>query len=515
MFKILFRQKPAENGTRPPQGPDHTERGCWMLLPLLLLLAVAGCTHTKPKPPASPQASAPVKEAPPAPPTHTMSRPAPKSKPQLDAVFEAVEMAPVKLETKTWTDLTILEALPHGARVHKGDTLVKLDTEKLKDQIEDLERDRLASKLTYQLAEAELENLKETTPLKLEAAKRSKRVADEDLAYFEKTGRAAKEKSARFGIKNAEQRLDGAKEELRQLEKMYKADDLVEDTEEIILRRQRFALESAEYGLDLAKEGAAYSLNTSIPREAESLKASKRDQGFALDLAKEHLPRNLAKKRLDLEKLKRDQKKSDKKLSDLKLDLDRLENIHAPMGGVVYYGACEAGKWTTGAALAKKLFPTGKLPPNEVFMTIVNPDRLLLRAVVQEGDLGHFAPGVEGKASPVSLPDKKLPVKLEELGGIPIPAGGFEARFSVEPVPDLRLMPGMNCKISLTETQPPDLRAPKEAVFAEGDKSFVFVLKGENQHEKRTVKTGASDGKTVEILQGLSEGEKIFLSRPK
>ena len=85
---------------------------------------------------------------------------------------------------------------------------------------------------------AELDNLKESTPQKLEAAKRSHRVANEDFTYFDKTNRVQREKSARFNLKSAEQRLENALEELKQLEKMYKADDLTEETEEIILKRQ-------------------------------------------------------------------------------------------------------------------------------------------------------------------------------------------------------------------------------------------------------------------------------------
>ena len=445
-----------------------------------------------------------------------MSRPAPKSKPQLDAVLEAVEMAPVKLEMKAWTDLTVLETVPHGARVSKGDTLVKLDTEKLKDQIDDLERERPASTLAYELAEAELENLEQTTPLRLQGAKRSKRVADEDLTYFENTGRAAREKAADFGIKNATQRLDGAQEELKQLEKMYKADDLIEDTEEIILRRQKFAVESAEYGLQLAKESSAYSMKTSIPRESETLKNAKRDQELAMAFAEQSLPRTLTKKRLDFEKLKRDQKKAEKRLYDLRLDLDTMNSVRSPMDGLVYYGACENGRWTSGSTMSKKLLPAGKLPPNEVIITIVNPDRVVLKAVVQEGDLGQFAPGMDGKASPVSAPDKKLAVKLEALGGIPLPTGGFDAKLSLQLDPNLRLMPGMNCKVTLGEPSSPEpLRAPSEAVFTEDGESYVYVLKGEKEHEKRLVKTGTASGKTVEILQGLSEGEKILLSKPK
>ncbi|HYV27234.1 MAG TPA: hypothetical protein VFA77_06850, partial [Candidatus Eisenbacteria bacterium] len=248
------------------------------------------------------------------PPTHTMARGALKNQIQLDAVVEAAEMTPIKLEPKVWTDLTVLEAASHGARVKKGDALVKLDTEKIKDQIEDLEQDRAVATVALELALADLDNLTQTTPLKLEAAKRSERNSDEDYAYFQKTGRAQREKSARFNVKRSEQRLENAKEELTQLEKMYKADDLTEETEEIILKRQKFVVEDAEYGLESSKQSAELILNTTIPREYETLKSAKRDQELALALAEESLPKNLSKKRLDLEKLKRDQKKSEKKL---------------------------------------------------------------------------------------------------------------------------------------------------------------------------------------------------------
>ena len=62
---------------------------------------------------------------------HTVARGALKNRVPLDAVVEAAEMAPIKLEPKVWTDLTVLEAVSHGARVKKGDVLVKLDTEKM------------------------------------------------------------------------------------------------------------------------------------------------------------------------------------------------------------------------------------------------------------------------------------------------------------------------------------------------------------------------------------------------
>ena len=477
---------------------------------LAALLVSGGCASAHKL--AGPAAAAPKK--PDAPPTHAVARGTLKRTVQLDAMFEAVEMQPVKIEPKTWMDLTVLEAVAHGARVKKGEPLVKLDTEKIKDKIDDLEQDRPGAATALEIATAELENLKQTTPQRLEATKRSRRVSDEDFAYFEKTGRDQREKSAQFNLKSAEQRLANEAEELKQLEKMYKADDLTEETEEIILKRQRFAVESAQFWLESTKLNSERDLKTFIPREEESLKSQKRDSELALALAEESLPKALAKKGLDVEKQRRDQKKSEKRLADLKRDFEGM-NVRAPLDGLVYYGACENGKWPTGAGVAKKLVPGGKLTPFEIFMTVVNPEKLQLKAVVPEAELSKARLGLSGEAAPTSAPDKKLPVKLEELSRVPLVTGGFEARLSVQQSSASDFMPGMACKLTLSEAKTNVLLAPQEAVFTEGDQKHVFALKGDGKHEKRSVKTGESDGKQIEILEGLSEGDKILLKKPE
>lgn len=447
--------------------------------------------------------------------THTIAKGALKAKVQLDAVFESLDMTPVKLETKAWTDLTVLDAVAHGAKVRKGETLVKLDLEKIAEQLKELELDAPAARITLDTSVAELTNLEETTPLKLDAARRARRVATEELANWEKVGLAQREKNSKFNLKSAEQRLEGAREELKQLEKMYKADDLTEETEEIILKRQKFAVEAAELSFESSKLYRERDIKTLIPRENETIRATKKDQDQALTLSEATLPKALAKKKLDLDKLKRDQKKTDKRFADLKKDLE-LMSITAPADGIVYYGACENGKWTSGAAIAKKLQPTGKLAANEVFITIVNPDKLQLRATATEADLAHLKSGAKGTAAPVSAPDKKLPSKLVELGTLPLPTGGFEARFTFDKDADLHLMPGMNAKVSVGDSGHADgLLAPKDAVFADGKKQFVYVTKADSKPEKRSVKTGDTDGKMIEILDGLAEGDKILLTKPE
>lgn len=422
-------------------------------------------------------------------------------------------MHPLRIAPKTWMDWTVLEAVPHGQRVRRGEWLVRLDDEKIREQIEDLEQGQPAAATALELAEAELANLVETTPRRLEAARRAQRLAEEDYAYFEQTGRPQRERSSRFYVKSAEQRLANAQEELKQLEKMYEADDLTEETEEIILKRQRFDVEAARFNLDNARLNSERELNLALPREQVNLETNRRDQQLALAFAQETLPRQLARKRFEVEKLRRDQDKTRRRLADLKADLDAM-TVRAPIDGVVYYGACEDGKWTTGGAVAKKLLPGGKLTPHEVFMTVVDPERLQLKAVVSEADYGKLKPGLTGEGSPVALPDRPLTVRLESLATTPQIGGGFLATLSVPRDQTAGLMPGMTCKVKFDTQRDAVLVVPKAAVFSEGERKHVFVLNADGQPEQRSVKTGEADDQMIEIVQGLTAGEKILLQKP-
>jgi RND family efflux transporter MFP subunit len=447
-------------------------------------------------------------------PIYTVKRGTLKRKVQLDAIFEAVEMNPVRIQTKTVPEFTVIEAVPHGARVKKGEPLVKLELDKVREQMEDLEQDRPAALLALDLAEAELTNLSLTTPLKADAARRTQRTAVEDLAYFENVGRAARERGVVFNIKSSEQRLDGAREELDQLKKMYAADDLTEETEEIILKRQKFNVESAEYFLEMAKQSGDLALKTALPREYETLRVAKRDQDLAATYADQTLERQLTKRRLEVEKLKRDQRKAEKRLAELKKDLEEMI-VTSPADGLIYYGACEDGKWTTGAAFTKRLIPGGKVSAREIIMTVVNPERLVLRAVVPESELSRLKVGQEGKASLVADPDRKITVKLDELGTVPLPGGGFYARLALGKENGARLVPGMNSKVTFEGSRQGDvLLVPKDAVFAEAGEKYVY-LAGRGLTERRSVKTGESDDRMVEIEEGLASGDRILAKKPE
>jgi hypothetical protein len=433
-------------------------------------------------------------------------------------VFEAEEMTEVVLRPETWTMLPVLKAIEHGTAAKKGDTILTLDPEKIDRAIKDMESDRYLSDLSFKQAEDDLALLEKSTPLDLAAAELAKKYADEDLKRYLETDRPQMEKTAQFMFKNATNYLDYAKEELRQLEKMYKAKDLTEETEEIILKRQRNAVEAAQFQLTSAEQHRDQTLKVDMPRRDHSTQENAQKQALNLERSKLSLPNALTQKRLSLEKTRYERSKTAEKFKQLQKDRE-LFTVKAPADGVVYYGKCSRGQWTTASMMAEKLRRGGSVMPEEVIFTMVKPRPLFVRAAVEEKDLHYVKPGLAGKATATAFPEAKLNVTVAEVSSVPLAAGSFEAKLKLSGKEPDGLAAGMACNVKLTAYQKDDaLTLPVAAVFTdEGDEDhpFVYLAGKDGKSEKRSVTIGHKNAARAEITQGLQAGDEVLAEKPE
>src|SRR5262249_46754879 len=161
-------------------------------------------------------------------------------------VVEAEQMAELSIKPEAWSmPLTVKKAVEHGAPVKKGDVLVEIDREKIDQAIRELRLERDLADLTIQQAREELPILEKSLPLDLAVAERAKKHADEDLKHYLEVDQPLAQAMAENNVKNSAFSLENAQEELKQLQKMYRRKDLTEETEEIILKRQRHFVEMA------------------------------------------------------------------------------------------------------------------------------------------------------------------------------------------------------------------------------------------------------------------------------
>ncbi|MGH7138801.1 MAG: HlyD family efflux transporter periplasmic adaptor subunit [Pirellulales bacterium] len=435
---------------------------------------------------------------------------------KLDGVFEAREMTPITIEPEEWSKFTVLEAVEHGSCVAAGQTLVALNREDIDTTIAGLEASLKLSELTIELTETELKTAEKELPLELAAAERAKKLADEDLKRFLEITRPLSQKSAEFSLKAAEHSLEYVQEELRQLEKMYNADDLTEETEEIILKRARNDVERSLFLLEQTRSRTQETLEVTLPRQGATIKEAALRQELDWESKRATLPLSPPKLRLSLEKLVSERDQSQKRLDKLQKDREAMI-VKAPAAGIVYYGHCRRGKWS-GDTSDGKLARGSALQPHAVFMTLVKPRPIFIRAAASEKELAKVRPGTSGTATAVAYAERKLSAKVESVAAVPTADGHFDTQVAVDVGDEAAaIMPGMTCHLTLTAQNKPDaITIPTSALVNDeaSGKHYVYRVGSDGLHTKTEVTIGARGDEKIEIVDGLVEGDTILLEKP-
>jgi len=432
----------------------------------------------------------------------------------------AVEYDEVILTPEEWSSLKVERVVAHGAKVTEGDQILKLETKDLDEQIENMERSLQTSTLALRLATDELRFLKESTAMDLEQVDRTAKNAADDLKYYQEIQEEQDLKSAELSLKMAQFRLEYAQEELTQLQQMYEADDLTEQTEEIILKRTARDVEMADHALEQAKLRYDRQIETSMPREKQSM--IDREARAALSKAKSVvvLPIQLRKKELEVEQLENSLAKQKEKLDNLKADREMM-SVTASRSGIVFYGQAKNGKWGEIATREKQLIPGGSVGSNQVILTIVDPAKLELLASVDESQLANLEKGQTVSVRPEAIRNGRIWGRVKSVDPVVQADGKFLLSVELQAQEEaLPLTPGMSCKlVVLIHRDDEAILVPKSAVFrdefSEDNGPYVWLVAEDGaEPEKQPVTVGYTQGDKIQIVEGLSVGDEILKKAP-
>lgn len=430
---------------------------------------------------------------------------------KLSGIIESKRQTPVAMDLDRWTELTLITAVPHGTVVKKGDLLFQLETKALEKRIRELKVGMPLKELDLETAEQELAKLEQTTPLRLEQSRLAMEHAEEDLEYFKEVTLPMRERSAKEDLKSTRNFLLYAEEELKQLQKMYDEDDLTEETEEIILQRQKNSVDSYKWALEQTEARTDRTLGTHLPREEESLERDHTLKVIDYESSEKATKDALKRMKLDVEAKVREFDEMEIALKEYEADFAKMAP-KAPHDGVVYYGMSQRGKWTTASTVERKMIPGGKLSMNEIAMTVVNPQEVHLRVAIPESKLKGLKKGLGGKLKLQWNPDVEFEGKLESVSWVPFADNTYDAVVSIVSRDNARVMPGMKGDIEIEiADKEKALTVPRSAVEAKGKVSTVTMKNG----EKRGVRTGLSNGSLIEIVEGLKAGDEIRVGEAK
>ncbi len=181
-----------------------------------------------------------------------------------------------------------------------------------------------------------------------------------------------------------------------------------------------------------------------------------------------------------------------------------LSGMMGGFAGFGNYGAMPSGETETLHDLQ-----------GSTLMTVTPHRTMVLPITLDEQDISKVTVGMSAQVKVEALKNQVFPATVTKVG-IRGTNNGGSSKFTVELTLDAveEMIPGMSATASIAlETKEDVLTVPLAAVYEEDGQAVVFTALDPDSQEPGspvTVKTGASDGEQVEILEGLDPGDKVY-----
>ena len=362
---------------------------------------------------------------------------------ELAGLFVGAESA-ISVRPEGWKDWVITELVDHGRAVKKGDVLIRFDSKAIDHSIAEWKAHIITVEVALERAKFNIEQLRSSQAIALDEAKLKQINAEFAAKLYEESGRAFRLKSARKSVENLENYLAYEMEELKQLDKMYTNDNLIGETEEIVLKRQRDSVSRSEFSLESARRTLAYEEARGLATEDEAIVHRTERAKLDRKAADTGAPFAIREHEHAIAKAENEVAKARRTLAQYEADRAAMV-VRSPQDGLVYYGRFRRGAWDRPGVEAF-LFPGGKALAHKTLMTVVATDKLSVYGHVPVRFLEHV-PGAKGRVVPNGLSQVSLPGTVTRVSTTPVLQDWWAADIDVE-LPEDRgpIVPGLTCK---------------------------------------------------------------------
>jgi RND family efflux transporter MFP subunit len=377
-----------------------------------------------------------------------------------------------EVKTKNTPGVSIINIVPEGTEVKKGDFLVELDASAFTAE-------RTAQQILVNTAQAlavQSQNVYETALIArqeyLDGTYVQERQTNESAVFV------------------AEENLNRAKE-YYEFSKKLAAKGYVNQLQ---LEADKFAVDKTLKELDAAK--------TKLKVLDEYTKAKMLKQ-LDSDIVIAKAKWDSDKKSLNLEI---------EKLADIDLQISRC-TITAPKEGTVIY-AHDRENWGGEEFVVKE---GAVIRERQAITRLPDPGSMRAELNVNESLIQHIRSGMPATITPVGMGDIKLRGSVISVNQYAEPSGWrkanvkeYKALVSIDnPPPDLRS--GMTASVTIHCDEVNNaIVAPVQSVYAHGGKFYAFVYDG-GKWDPRLIEVGPTNDMFWVVEKGLAEGERIAL----
>lgn len=359
----------------------------------------------------------------------------------LSGRLEAARSTDVRADLQAYAgELRVKWTAAPGLAVKAGDKLAELEAPEYDDALVRA-REGLVG------AELALAGLKDAMalhdagfPEQYTAAQRRLERAREELKFFKDVDRAQQVRSNELNLENSRNNIEDQEEELRQLERLYKGNDLAKESQDIVLNRSKRRLAQSKERHKMSEDRHERWIKVELPRREQDMEAAVK----AAELEMQRMDQIKATGNAELRSrlIGAERRLSDAKQYLAKLEADAAQLIlTAPHDGFVVCGGA-AGNDGVSTPL-KAGDKTGK---GQVIVAVIDASTLVLNVPVLANAREKYQPGT------------KVSVKSDDLGanaegtvkavGMIVKDGKVTARVEVANT-DGKLLPGARAAVSI------------------------------------------------------------------
>ena len=437
--------------------------------------------------------------------------------------FEITTLASGELEARNQVEIrsevesatTIVEIVPEGTFVKRGDVLVRLNSDAIESDIAEEELAVEQAKSDLQAAEAAESIQVSENASSLRAAESALTLARLALDQWENGTLVKTKKSNDLAVEKAEKNLERLARKYEQSQKLFGEEFLSKDE----LDQDEIAWIDAKAALEQAKLDSEVYLTYQEKKDREQYQLDVKEAEDELDRVQKTNEINLLSKQSNTASRRRQLGLREERLAKDRTQLDAC-TIVAPSSGLVVYGtSTERNRWR---AQNEGAMAVGRqVRKNDLIIVLPDTTEMIASVKVHESLAGRVRPGqpvsVVVDASSVTIPGVVDSIGvLAESGDWRDPnRREYTVRVALHPPEDVTLKPTMRCEARITLGRVDDaLAVPVTAVFNDAQLRFVYVPDGP-RYVKRPVMIGRRSATEVEILAGLEAGEAVLLREPR
>lgn len=414
----------------------------------------------------------------------------------------------------------LIKVVDENTHVKKGQVVAEYETYDLILKIDDLKVLLDNRKKDLEIAEEELEILKSSNEADVRTATDSVVSAEDAYSKYWRLEGPRDKDNQRMSVSDAQTAMEEAEDAMKEAKATYRSTTYsTAEEEEKALTTVNSAIQKYE--------NAVTNYNSKLlerkifrrythPNKLKSLQNSLIQARLNLTKVKVRTQSSLLQKEKQVHQIKTQIRNYDRDLKRHESYLPMMKLI-APADGIVIYGDPDR-RW--GNPEVKVGMDARR---KQVIITIPDMSQLIVDVNLPEQYRSKVSVGNKVIITPDSIPTIKQSGKITNIASLPVTLIPWDKNSPkiyqtnvdfTETKMDRRVVSGMSVQVEVVSKILPDvIFIPIEAVFEEGGNLIVYQ-KTENGPEKKVVKIGESNNNYVQILDGLEEGNEVYLYRP-